>query len=191
MCPRPGAVDLGRERAGANPHTQARCPVRHDLDVMVPEGSRRREGQRAHVSDGVKDDGAGYPARRDAHVKGVVAGAEAGRNAMRQRLFRLRKQLGVDAATGSATLALAPGVAHDLQNSGGLLGDLRAPESPELDAWLDSRRAARRAITRHTEEARIEALEAAGDVAGALFACTTCAATTRRHCWPSTAANSC
>ena len=96
------------------------------------------------------------------------SGAEAGRNAMRQRLFRLRKQLGVDAATGSATLALAPGVAHDLQNSGGLLGDLRAPESPELDAWLDSRRAARRAITRHTEEARIEALEAAGDVAGAL-----------------------
>ena len=96
------------------------------------------------------------------------SGAEAGRNAMRQRLFRLRKQLGVDAAIGSATLALAPGVEHDLQHSASLLGDLRAPESPELDAWLDSRRAARRAVARHAEESRIEALEAAGDVASAL-----------------------
>jgi len=96
------------------------------------------------------------------------SGAEAGRNAMRQRLFRLRKQLGGDAAIGSATLELAPGVSHDLQSSSSLLGDLRAPESPELDSWLDSRRAARRAIARHTEEARIEALEAAGDVASAL-----------------------
>ena len=112
--------------------------------------------------------------------------AEAGRNAMRQRLFRLRKQLGVDAAVGSATLALAPGVIHDLHDlhdlqyphdlqqphdrhaGTGLLGDLRAPESPELDSWLDSRRAARRAQARQAEEARIEALEAAGDVAAAL-----------------------
>ena len=97
--------------------------------------------------------------------------AEAGRNAMRQRLFRLRKQLGVDAAVGSATLSLAPGVGHDLQQphvGTGLLGDLRAPEAPELDSWLESRRAARRAHARQAEEARIEALEAAGDVAAAL-----------------------
>ena len=96
------------------------------------------------------------------------SGAEAGRNAMRQRLFRLRKQLGADVASGSATLTLAPGVMHDLDTSTGLLGDLRAAESPELDSWLDSRRAVRRASARQTEEARIEALEAAGDVAAAL-----------------------
>ena len=97
--------------------------------------------------------------------------ADAGRNAMRQRLFRMRKLLGVDAAVGSATLALAPGVVHDLHDlhpSTGLLGDLRAPESPDLDSWLDSRRAARRAQARQAEEARIETLEAAGDVAAAL-----------------------
>ena len=96
------------------------------------------------------------------------SGAEAGRNAMRQRLFRLRKQLGMDAAVGSTTLALAPGVVHDLDGSTGLLGDLRAPECPELDSWLDTRRAARRAHARQADEARIEALEAAGDVAAAL-----------------------
>ena len=96
------------------------------------------------------------------------SGAEAGRNAMRQRLFRLRKQLGQDAAIGSATLTLAPGVQHDLDGSATLLGDLRAPESPELDGWLETHRAARRAHARQGEEARIEALEAAGNVAAAL-----------------------
>ncbi|KPF42679.1 hypothetical protein D621_20435 [beta proteobacterium AAP51] len=96
------------------------------------------------------------------------SGAEAGRNAMRQRLFRLRKQLGVDVAVGTATLTLAPGVQHDLHDSTPLLGDLRAPEAPELDQWLDGRRATRRAAARQTVETRIEALEAAGDVAAAL-----------------------
>jgi DNA-binding SARP family transcriptional activator/energy-coupling factor transporter ATP-binding protein EcfA2 len=94
--------------------------------------------------------------------------AEAARNAMRQRLFRLRKQLGRDAVTGAATLTLAPGVQHDLDEGTGLLGDLRWPEAPEIDTWLEGRRAARRAAARQGEEARIEALEAAGDVAAAL-----------------------
>ncbi|RVU49727.1 ATP-binding protein [Rubrivivax rivuli] len=93
---------------------------------------------------------------------------EAARNAMRQRLFRLRKQIGRDAATGTATLALAPDVRHDLDTATGLLGDLRLPEAPEIDTWLEGRRAARRAAARQGEEARIEALEAAGDVAAAL-----------------------
>ena len=35
------------------------------------------------------------------------SGAEAARNAMRQRLFRLRKQLGCEAVQGSTVLALA------------------------------------------------------------------------------------
>ena len=39
---------------------------------------------------------------------------DAARNALRQRLFRLRKQVGVEVVTGSTTLALAPGVEHDL-----------------------------------------------------------------------------
>ena len=81
---------------------------------------------------------------------------EAARNALRQRLFRLRKQLGCEAVSGSTALALAAGVAHDLDDSSPLLGGLAVPESPELDAWLNRRRAGHRAAVRRQLEERIE-----------------------------------
>ena len=93
---------------------------------------------------------------------------EAARNALRQRLFRLRRQAGAELIAGSTTLALADGVEHDLHEGSALLGDLRAVDSPELDDWLGARRAARRAQARQHTEARIEALEAAGDAPAAL-----------------------
>jgi len=93
---------------------------------------------------------------------------DAARNALRQRLFRLRKQVGVDVVTGSTALALAPGVQHDLSDTSALLGDLRQPDSPELDAWLARRRASQRASVQREREARIDILEAAGDTAAAL-----------------------
>ena len=94
--------------------------------------------------------------------------SDAARNALRQRLFRLRKQVGVDVVTGSTTLALAPDVAHDLSDASALLGDLAQPDSPELDAWLARRRASQRARLQREREARIDGLEAAGDTAAAL-----------------------
>ncbi len=97
-----------------------------------------------------------------------ASSAEAARNALRQRLFRLRKQLGRELVEGTLLLGLAPGVAHDLAGADALLGDLSAPESPELDAWLAGRRAALRAQARRAQEAQINALEAAGDAAAAL-----------------------
>ena len=93
---------------------------------------------------------------------------DAARNALRQRLFRLRKQVGADVVTGSAMLALAPGVAHDLAAASALLGDLSQPESPELEAWLTRRRANQRAALQREREARIDMLEAVGDIAAAL-----------------------
>ena len=53
--------------------------------------------------------------------------ADAGRNALRQRLFRLRRTLGLDAVQGQATLALAGAVAHDLDDARGLLEAVPAP----------------------------------------------------------------
>lgn len=97
-----------------------------------------------------------------------ASSAEAARNAMRQRLFRLRRQLGRELVAGSTLLALAPGVAHDLDGTAALLGDLGAPDAPELDGWLAQQRDARRARARRAQEDRIEALEAAGDAAAAL-----------------------
>ena len=97
-----------------------------------------------------------------------ASSAEAARNALRQRLFRLRKQIGADVVLGTTTLALAPGIEHDLAGASALLADLAAPESPELNAWLASRRTAQQAQARQATEDRIETLEAAGDLAGAL-----------------------
>jgi DNA-binding SARP family transcriptional activator len=94
--------------------------------------------------------------------------AEASRNALRQRLFRLRKLAGTDLVCGTTILQLAPEVTHDLDGAPGLLADWQVPECPELDAWLAARRSARQAQTRKALEDRIEALEAAGDSASAL-----------------------
>ena len=94
--------------------------------------------------------------------------AEAARNALRQRLFRLRKQLGVDVVAGSSTLQLAAGVTHDLQDAVTLLAGLQAADSSELDSWLARRRGAWQAQTRSALEQRIETLETAGDTAAAL-----------------------
>ncbi len=94
--------------------------------------------------------------------------ADASRNALRQRLFRLRRQVGAELVEGSTVLALAAGVAHDLSPAAPLLGQLGAPEQPELDAWLARHRAGRAAAERQALAARIQALEDAGDAGAAL-----------------------
>ncbi|MFN7725992.1 MAG: ATP-binding protein [Rubrivivax sp.] len=94
--------------------------------------------------------------------------AEAARNALRQRLFRLKKLAGRDLVTGTHTLRLAPDLWHDLQAAGPVLAELPLPESPELAQWLQGRRALHRAQNRQHEEAQIEALEAQGALAEAL-----------------------
>jgi DNA-binding SARP family transcriptional activator len=108
------------------------------------------------------------PRERIATLLWPGSGTEAARNALRQRLFRLRRQVGRDVVGGAGVLALAEGVQHDLTADGPLLGTLRAPECADLDNWLEAQRGARRAALRRATETRIEALEAAGDIAAAL-----------------------
>jgi DNA-binding SARP family transcriptional activator/tetratricopeptide (TPR) repeat protein len=95
--------------------------------------------------------------------------AEAARSALRQRLSRLRRQCGEGLLADSGTLlALAEGVAHDLDAGTPLLGSLTAPALPELDAWLARHRAGRSAARRVQLAERIQGLEAAGDAGAAL-----------------------
>ncbi len=108
------------------------------------------------------------PRERIATLLWPASPADAARNALRQRLFRLRRQCGADLVQGSQQLSLAAGVEHDLADGSALLGTLCAADSPELDAWLATRRAARRATARQHTEARIEALEAEGNTQAAL-----------------------
>ena len=93
---------------------------------------------------------------------------ETARNALRQRLFRLRRQAGRELVEGSAVLALSADLTHDLAGATTLLGDLDAAAFPGLAEWLAGQRQRRRGLARQQLEARIESLEAAGDAAAAL-----------------------
>ena len=111
----------------------------------------------------------GATAREDlAALLWPQSSAATARNALRQRLFRLRKLCGRELVAGTTTLALAPGITHDLADAPTLLGPLNATGLDEIEAWLARQRAQRQAASRHETESRIEALEAAGDAAAAL-----------------------
>ncbi len=70
--------------------------------------------------------------------------ADAARNSLRQRLFKLRRQFGVALVAGQDTLALAPGVTHDLADSEGVLGSASPAASGEFARWLEAQRMLRR-----------------------------------------------
>ncbi len=94
--------------------------------------------------------------------------ADSARNALRQRLFRLRKQCGTDLVSGTTTLALATDVAHDLADARSVLGSLQAPHGTELADWLDGQRRQRRDAERQGLAERIDTLEQSGDPAAAV-----------------------
>ena len=68
---------------------------------------------------------------------------EAARNALRQRLFQLRKQLGRELTTGPIVLALADGIGHDLADADTVLGSDPHDHGPEFAAWLARQRGLR------------------------------------------------
>jgi len=92
----------------------------------------------------------------------------AARNALRQRLFQLKRQLGVELVTGTATLALAAFVEHDLDDSDSVLGAAPHDHSAEFVAWLAQQRERRRARTRSSLVELAEMAEAAKDFDDAL-----------------------
>lgn len=96
---------------------------------------------------------------------------ETARNSLRQRLFKLRRQLGLELVTGQHTLALAAGVAHDLHDAAQplLAATTLAPEG-ELGAWLLQQRTQRQARQREALAAQADAAEQAQDWPAALQA---------------------
>ena len=90
------------------------------------------------------------------------------RTTLRQRLFKLRKQVGAEVAVGTRQLVLADGVGHDLQDANELLGDLVLQGAPEFNAWLEGRREQLRTSEREALQRQAQALEDAGDLSTAL-----------------------
>lgn len=95
---------------------------------------------------------------------------ESAGNALRQRLFHLKKQFGVGLVTGRATLALGPRVAHDLDAASGVLGEASHSLTGELAEWVDRRRLQRSLGARQKLIERLIAAEQEGDYAKALLA---------------------
>ena len=91
---------------------------------------------------------------------------------LRQRLFRLRKNLGFDLVDGDAVARLNPEVQTDLEDGdagrGELLGGLGQDDTGELAEWLTSARSRRRATRTEALAREASQLEAAGQLHAAL-----------------------
>lgn len=104
------------------------------------------------------------------------ADAARGRNALRQRLHRMKKLLGVDGAVGDAVLSIGSQVQVDLGGDGGddqtaageLLAGVDAAGLDELADWLAEQRARRSARRSDALLAQCEQAEQAGDLPRAL-----------------------
>jgi DNA-binding SARP family transcriptional activator len=89
---------------------------------------------------------------------------EAARNSLRQRLFKLRQQLGgAEVVSGQATLALAAGVQHDLAGADTLLGTAPPVVDGPFATWLQQQRTQRAEHRRQALAAEADAAEAARD----------------------------
>ena len=93
---------------------------------------------------------------------------DTARNSLRQRLFQLKKQLGVALVSGSTTLTLASGVKHDLDDSDSVLGGAEDDFGAELLAWLVQQRGRRADRTRAALVELAEMAERAQDYGDAL-----------------------
>jgi len=80
------------------------------------------------------------PRSRMAQLLWPDSAPDAARNALRQRLFQLRRLVCVELVVGTHTLSLAPGVAHDLMDADGVLSESKPAIGAEFDAWLAQQR---------------------------------------------------
>ncbi|OYU82143.1 MAG: AfsR family transcriptional regulator, partial [Burkholderiales bacterium PBB5] len=96
------------------------------------------------------------------------ADSESARNSLRQRLFKLKRQLGVALVDGSTVLQLAPGLAHDLADADGVLSEQQAPLGAKFDQWLAQQRERRQGRLRQGLVDLCEMAETARDWPDAL-----------------------
>ena len=97
---------------------------------------------------------------------------DTARNALRQRLFQLRRQIGADLVVGAAVLSLADAVTHDLDEGDSVLGDAEHAYSAEFSAWLEHQRQRRCDRLRHSLTELCRMAEQAEDWPDALgYAC--------------------
>lgn len=105
------------------------------------------------------------PTRR-AHLAALLwpnSAPESARNALRQRLFQLRKLVDAELVVGTAQLALAENLTHDLDAASTLLEGERVDLGQEVDAWIVRTRVRLGERERRRLLATADAAEQAGD----------------------------
>lgn len=107
------------------------------------------------------------PRSRLALLLWPLADAAAARNVLRQRLFQLRRQIGLAVVEGQAVLSLAAGIGHDLAAADDVLAGLDPGTGGEIDGWLARQRHDRRARMRQALAELADMAEAARDWDGA------------------------
>lgn len=108
------------------------------------------------------------PRARLASLLWPDAEVDAARNALRQRLFQLKRQCGLDPVAGTSVLSLADGVRHDLDDADSVLGDVALTIGTEYDAWIEQQRVRRHARARQSLADLAEMAERVKDYADAL-----------------------
>lgn len=103
------------------------------------------------------------PRNRLAALLWPEAPPETARNSLRQRLFKLRRQIGVELVRGGTLAALAEGVRHDLDEADTLLDGVALEIGGEFAQWLALQRERRRARLRRSLVDLAEMAEAAKD----------------------------
>lgn len=108
------------------------------------------------------------PRARLAQLLWPDSAPQAARNALRQRLFQLKKLAGIDLVAGQDVLTLADGVLHDLETSDDMLAGLDIEAGAELLEWLARQRQRRRERLRQSLAELSDMAERAQDWADAL-----------------------
>ena len=103
------------------------------------------------------------PRHRLAHLLWPESGSAAAHNALRQRIFKLRKLGGSEIVVGRTTLSLAAHVEHDLADAPTVLGDADHRFAGEIAGWLEQRRAHGRQRQRQALVERFEAARGGAD----------------------------
>lgn len=93
---------------------------------------------------------------------------DAARNALRQRLFQLRRTVGSELIVGTHTLTLAEGVVHDLLDADSVLAESTHEFGDELRDWLARQRERRQHRLSQSLSELADLAEAARDLPDAL-----------------------
>lgn len=96
------------------------------------------------------------------------AGDERARGNLRQRLMRLKRSAGIEPVVGNPQAALAPGVAHDLDDAHEVLQAIEPQHAAGLAEWLDTQREGRRRARSTRLDAAATQAETEGDLTAAL-----------------------